>query len=125
MNIEELEKLYDKASDEYDKHYDNIPNNLNYKEYENYMSEVTKKITDLNRKIRLIKNPTFSPISDYGHVMSLKNFISNVKSGGFIDYDGFGRYVRNNEESDITILPSDIKHKSIRKDFDTIIWFNK
>jgi hypothetical protein len=57
--------------------------------------------------------------------MSLKNFISNVKSGGFIDYDGFGRYVRNNEESDITILPSDIKHKSIRKDFDTIIWFNK
>jgi len=57
--------------------------------------------------------------------MPLDKFIDFVKEGGFIDYDGFGNYVKNNEISDIEIYPSDLKYHSIRKDFDTIIWFNR
>ena len=69
--------------------------------------------------------PALSELDNNGHVMTIKNFIATVKMGGFVDYDGFGRYVKDNQESDIEIYPSDVKYKSIRTDFDKIIWFNK
>ena len=71
------------------------------------------------------KEPVFDELSDYGDVMPLTAFIECVKDGGFIDYDGFGYYVRDGKESDIMIHPSDIKRGNVRKDFDTIIWFNR
>ncbi len=54
-----------------------------------------------------------SELSDYGDVMPLKDFIRNVESGGFIDYDGYGYYVKDNKETNIMIRPSDVKHNSI------------
>jgi hypothetical protein len=70
-------------------------------------------------------NYDLSELPDYGDVMTLEHFIENVKDGGFIDYDGFGNYVKDGKMSNIEIYPSDVKHNMIRKDFDTIIWFNR
>ena len=58
-------------------------------------------------------------------VMTIKEFTNAVKSGIFIDTDGYGRYVKDNKKTNIEILPSDVKYQAIRKDFNTIVWFNK
>lgn len=79
----------------------------------------------LGRTIRLNKQPTFMPLSTYGDVMPLTEFVANVQGGGFIDYDGFGRYVKNGQETDIEVYPSDVKAGALRSDFDTIVWFNR
>jgi len=83
------------------------------------------QLTKLETKLRMEKTPEFSKLSDFGSVMTLADFIENVKCGGFIDYDGYGHYVKDGKESDIEIYPSDVKKGNIRKDFDTIIWFNR
>jgi hypothetical protein len=90
-----------------------------------YMKPVWNKQAKLDREKRMLITPEFSDLSDFGDVMSLDHFIECVKCGGFINYDGFGNYVRDDKESNIEIYPSDIKHGAVRKDFDTIIWFNR
>lgn len=84
-----------------------------------------RKLGALSREKRMIMPVELSELSDFGHVMSLKDFIECVKEGGFIDYDGFGRYVKDGHETNIDIYLSDVKHKAIRTEFDTIIWFNR
>jgi len=90
-----------------------------------HMQPLWNKESKLDREQRMLKTPEFKKISNYGDVMSLESFIECVKDGGFIDYDGFGRYVKDDKESDINIYPSDIGYGAVRKDFDTIIWFNR
>ena len=85
----------------------------------------SSKIATLSREKRLIMPYKFDELPDYGDVMSLKSFIDCVNEGGFIDYDGHGYYVKDNKESNIMIIPSDVEYNSIRKDFDTIVWFNR
>jgi len=63
MNLAELQKEYDIASDKYDEDYNNIPLGMEHKEFNEYMTKISKKINDFGRKIRLIKEPTFSPHS--------------------------------------------------------------
>lgn len=89
------------------------------------MEEVWEKRNKLNREKCMIMTPTFREIPEYAHVMTLEDFIENVECGGFNDYDGNGRYVRNGKESDIGIYPSDIEHGSVRDDFDSVGWYNK
>ena len=96
-----------------------------YNEYCEFFKKERDEISKLDRERRLIMIPALSELDNNGHVMTIKNFIATVKMGGFVDYDGFGRYVKDNQESDIEIYPSDVKYKSIRTDFDKIIWFNK
>jgi hypothetical protein len=55
--------------------------------------------------------------------MSLESFIENCDGGGFIDDDGSG--IMKTVWLDISIYPSDIESGLIRKDFDSIIWFNR
>jgi hypothetical protein len=57
--------------------------------------------------------------------MTLKEFVSTCKCGGFIDYDGSGNYIKDGKMSDIDIFPSDVKTNLYRHDFDQIIWFNR
>ena len=87
--------------------------------------EILNKIKDLQQTIRMNMDYTLSDLSTYGDVMTLKDFIDEVKSGGFINYDGFGRYVKDNKETNIEIYPSDVKNNAIRTEFTEIIWFNK
>jgi len=96
-----------------------------WNDFKAYMNEVWNIRNELNREKRMIMPYELSELPDYGDVMPLSDFIDRVKSGGFIDYDGSGDYVKDGKISNITIYPSDVKHNSIRNDFDTIIWFNK
>ena len=68
------------------------------------------------------------PLPDYGHLMTLKEFISNVKCGGFIDYDGFGYYSNGTEmvsNPDSPVRPSHVKKGLINKSYSHIVWFNR
>lgn len=55
----------------------------------------------------------------------MEDFISHCECGGFIDYDGFGRYSTEDKESNIEITPSDIKVNEYRKDFTHVMWYNR
>ena len=95
-------------------------------EFSAYMKPAWDIQAKLDREKRLLITPEFNrEVKGSDHVMSLEEFIETCNDGCFIDYDGFGHYVRNGKMSNIDIYPSDVEHKSIRKDFDTIVWFNK
>lgn len=116
----EIERLRQKISDK-EKTWDY---NKPFDEYLDYISPEENQITHLDRERRMIIPYELSDLSDYGDVMPLKDFIEHCKIGNFIDYDGFGRYVKDGKETNITIYPSDVENGEIRPDFDTIIWFN-
>lgn len=83
------------------------------------------ELRTLELQLRMNKEPQLSKLSPYGSKMSLASFIAECECGGFIDSDGFGRYVKDGQETDIEIYPSDVKNGNLRKDMDYIIWFNK
>ena len=99
--------------------------NKPYPEYEEYLRPERKQLGVLDRERRFIMPYELSEIPEYGDVMTLKSFLSCVKSGGFIDYDGFGHYIKDGQETNIHIYPSDYHHKSIRYEFDKIVWYNR
>ena len=109
--IEEKDKLWDFSKDWYD--------------YQEYLSEEQDELSDLDREIRMIMPYTLKEIPNYGDVMTLKKFIKAVKDGCFIDYDGSGNYLEFDKMTNISIYPSDIDYKMIRKQFNKIIWFNR
>lgn len=121
----ELEIDLEKASEEYDEKFANMPLNLSYPEFQEYLKDVSDKYNSISKSYRLIKTPNYEEIPTYGTLMPLNEFVDCCKSGGFIDYDGSGNYVKNGQMSNITILPSDVKLNMVRKDFDQIIWFNR
>lgn len=96
-----------------------------YPLFEKALEPYTSQIDAYDRELRMLIPVEFDELPDYGTVMSLKEFIECVKSGGFIDYDGYGSYVKDGKESNITIHPSDIAYGVIREGFDTIIWYNR
>lgn len=102
---------------------------VNFQEYNRQRmaagGEDLLELRKLRTLYRMTREPALSPLSTYGSVMSLKSFIANCRGGGFIDDDGFGHYVTDGQETDIEIYPSDVKDGDIRKEYDTIIWFNR
>lgn len=123
--IDELERDLELAEEETQNAFNKLPPGLTLEEFYDAMREYDHKCASIEREIRMIKEPVFSELPTFGTVMSLEEFIDDCNSGGFIDYDGYGRYVRDGKQSDIYIHPSDIRYKRVRKDFDTIIWFNR
>lgn len=104
----------------------NIPSNLSYQEWLDFQNPEAEMLDSLSQEIRLIVEPVFEDLDPKsGDVMSLEDFVESVKNGDFIDYDGYGHYVRGDKESDVTIIPSDVIANKIRTDFDTIIWYNR
>lgn len=123
--IKNLKEKLEKAEKEYDEVFSKLPPNLDWDEFNTRLRPYDNKITKLNRELTLIKTPNFTKIPNYGDRMTIKSFIQRVKNGVFINYDGFGKYVRDDKMSDIIIRPSDVLSKQIREDFDEIIWFNQ
>ena len=75
-------------------------------------------------------NPVkFTKTNQYGcgdedDVYTVKEFKEMVKSGGFIDYDGYGHPVKNKMcNPDIIVKPS--KVKDIPEDATHVVWYNK
>ncbi len=127
---EEVERLSDIISEKDQQWFADLPNkgesmDMHYKEYLEYCEPERGEIKILNRERRMIQPIEYSELSTFGDVMTLAEFMRNVKDGGFIDYDGFGRYVKDGKETNIEIYPSDVKRGTIREGFDTIIWFNR
>lgn len=123
--ISKLEKEFEAAEAEYSKVFSLSIDGVSIEEYMARLEPYREKCQEIDRKIRMLKNPIFEPIPDYGDVMSLETFIECCKSGGFIDYDGSGNYAKDGQMSDISIHPSDVDVNMIRKDFDTVVWFNR
>ena len=116
--LEELEKIIELKEKVWD-------NSKPWEEYSEYLRPENRKIAELGRERRMIMPYELEELPTYGDVMSLEDFIECVKAGGFIDYDGYGHYVKDGMETNISIHPSDVKHKAIRKEFDTIVWINR
>jgi hypothetical protein len=64
-------------------------------------------------------------IPDYGAHMTLQEFRQCVESGGFIDYDGHGCLATDTQESDIVIIPSQLKTTKIDPKFTHVVWYNR
>ena len=124
--VEELEVLLKEAQGKNWKVFMELPPGLNFNELDERMEPTQKKIGEISRALRMIKPIEFEGEPDADDdVMTLDEFVDNCICGGFIDYDGYGKYVKGDKMSDITINPSDVKNKSLRKDFESIIWFNR
>lgn len=123
--FEQIEKELEEANDAYDKKFNEDNDGRSWDEFLEYAKTEIKKLGELSREKRMIMPYKMEEIPDYGDVMTLIDFIGCVDDGGFIDYDGYGYYAKDNMMSNVTIIPSDVKHKSIRKDFDTVVWFNR
>jgi len=123
--LEQLEKEFQIAEKEAADAFRNLPGGLDWPQAEKLLEPTHEKVAVLGRKIRMIKPYTLEPIPDYGDVMPLEEFIECCETGGFIDYDGHGRYVKDGQATNIYVYPSDVKHGAIRKEFDKIIWFNR
>jgi len=125
LSLTEIRDLYNDAAKKFGKAFNEAPENMDFIEFNKYMNKTGDVLSEISRELRLREEPTFSELDNTGDVMSLKDFIDFCECGGFIDHDGFGYYVRDGKMSDIKIFPSDIKHNKYRKDFDTIVWYNK
>lgn len=124
--IEEIEEEEDALyADLQESENDPANRNESFDQFEARRKPFMIKFDKLSRERRMLIIPTFEPLEKDHHIMSLEIFIETVKSGGFIDYDGYGEYVKDDQRSGIIIFPSDVAHNAIRKDFDTIVWYNK
>lgn len=99
-----------------------------FEEYEN--SDVVITYTWLNRVQKLFDDYTLQDFYEYegelcGDLMTIEEFIECCNCGCFTDYDGSGHYATKDQQSTITIDPSDIISNIYRKDFTHVIWFNK
>lgn len=65
------------------------------------------------------------PIPEYGDHMTMEEFLDSVKCGGFIDYDGHGKYATDKIMTDIIVRPSDYKKGLIKKEYTHVVWFNR
>ena len=71
-----------------------------YDEYEIAVAPFQAKLRALDRELRMIiPYELMNEIADDDDVMSLKEFIHAVKLGFFIDYDGYGRYVKDGKKN--------------------------
>ena len=98
-----------------------------WSECEDYIEPYAEKVAEASREYRFLQIPVMSEIGskEHGDRMSLKDFIENCNSGGFIDYDGYGTYIRGFKQSDINIYPSDVENGKTRTDFAEVMWYNR
>jgi|TARA_R110000782_G_C14478788_1_gene375695 hypothetical protein len=121
----DIKESLDIATKEQTLAYVNAPLDMDWNEFQKYMKPYNDKVSKYSLAYRSVMLPTYRECPTYGRKMSLESFIENCEGGGFIDYDGSGNYMKDGLMSDISIYPSDIRVGSIRKDFDSIIWFNR
>ena len=67
----------------------------------------------------------FEPLPDHGDHMTIEDFASAVKSGGFIDYDGHGCLATHDKCSNRIIRPSEMAKTQIPEWATHVMWFNR
>lgn len=95
--------------------------------YEEGLDETDKSRTEPKRHLlREGMEQEKEPLPEYGDHMTLAEFIENVESGMFIDYDGYGNYASETEMfSNLTVNPSDVEDGKIDKKHTHVVWFNR
>ena len=88
-------------------------------------SEQVKELNGLSRKLRLHKELTFESLDSNGDHMLMGDFIEDAISGGFIDYDGFGFYATEAQQTNGLIYPSDVVMGEFKREFTHIKWYNR
>lgn len=68
---------------------------------------------------------SLKPIPEYGDVMTVEEFAECCSCGGFIDYDGYGKYATSSQMTNIIARPSEIKKQGLDKRFAFVVWFNQ
>lgn len=58
-------------------------------------------------------------------IYTVAEFVDAVKSGAFIDYDGFGHPVDINNSVDVTIYIKPSRLSEIPEDCNRIVWYNR
>lgn len=56
----------------------------------------------------IVKPKTMKPIPSYGDMRTKEEFLSCVKVGAFIDYDGEGEFATFSQASYVVVKPSDV-----------------
>ena len=83
----------------------------------------------LDKDLASVKAVIFKPLKDPEgcSVYTLPNWLEAVNLGMFIDYDGFGYYATEKEESSIMVIPSDVISSSFKSpDWAThVVWYNR
>jgi hypothetical protein len=124
--IEELEEFLESKDEEFRGEFNHSNPQKSYDVYSRLREPYTSRLDILYREQRLIMPAVAQEdVEEDDDVMSLEEFIRCCECGGFIDYDGFGRYVKDGKTYNVEIYPSDVFHKSLRTDFDTIVWYNR
>jgi hypothetical protein len=101
------------------------PEDTGWDAYEENTRLEQKEYDKLSRQYRVLVDANLFEWDGKGKMMSLDEFVKNVNSGGFIDYDGYGNYSDGVQKSDVSIYPSDVKVGNYRKDFTHVIWYNR
>lgn len=129
MTIEKIEERMDKLSKTINKKQSQVEYGDGVDFFQRLNSaaiEERREYSELSCRLRSMVTPNMEPLDNIGDHITLKEFISACKCGGFINYDGFGYYATETEQSDIEIYPSDItKNKNYRKDFTHVKWYNR
>lgn len=61
-----------------------------------------------------------------GDLMTKKEFIECVRCGGFIDYDGYGKYSDGvYVYDDVTVKPSNVLNGVWDGKYKYVVWYNK
>lgn len=72
------------------------------------------------------ETPELTPFPEYGLVMTLEDFLEDVRNHSFVDGDGSGSYATSAGRSKMTVYPSDITSGKMPPAWAThVVWFNK
>ena len=72
--------------------------------------------------------PQLTSLTDYGDLIPIKEWLSDVECGGFIDYDGFVSWAcEDGMLDDHDVYPSDVKKIDfVIPDWAThVMWYNR
>jgi hypothetical protein len=126
MNIEKITADYKRASATFDAEATEAFDAPTLEQYMARHARAYKKYEPFKLAYNAIREPEYCDLSTYGNHYTLKDFVENCLSGGFIDYDGHGRYATATQETNIGIVPSDVTDNVYIKDkYTHVMWFNK
>lgn len=126
QKIEEIESKIRVINKKYDE-WLNGETPGDYDEFVRQSEKILEPIEELKYQLLLIKPANLTPLDNIGDLFTMEDFINNVNSGGFIDYDGFGHYATKTHQSDQIIKPSHISSGRYLKNpqFTHVMWYNR
>lgn len=125
MSIQQLENYIKEQELIKDKKMKEAYNASDVFKFQELSKKACEPIWRAGMRLRKIKPFVLRNHNKHGDLMTIEDFKTYCKSGGFIDYDGSGNYATATQESNISIYPSDIEEGVYRNDFTHVMWYNR